>query len=540
MTTPAKELPNDVSALKGLVAEQNLNLLKKEEENERLRLQNDRLIEIVRLLRHRQFGASSEKIKAENPDQLGIFNEAELEALTPEAATEDANDTIEVTYKRRRGTPRRVALPAHLPREEVVIELPLADRVCPEGHELKEIGEEVSEQLDVVPASVKVIRTIRKKYACPCCEGHVKRAPLPLVMIPKGLAAAGLLAHIITSKYSDGLPLYRQEHMWKRAGVEIGRGTMASWMMKIGDKLIPLINLLDEELLASAVLNMDETTVQVLNEAGKTAQSKSFMWVRGRKYADAPPIVIFEYDPTRKGDVAKRLLEGYHGRVQCDGYGGYDWISRCAEMIRLGCWAHVRRKFFEAMKASKKGQGLANEAIEMIRKLYAVEEKIKDASVEGRRQARQEESTPLLSKFRAWLNEHLRKVPPTSKLGQALKYADGEWPCLTRYVEDGRCAIDNNFAENAIRPFAIGRKNWLFSDSVAGANASAAIYSILITAKLNGHNEYTYMRHLMERLPYAKKAEDFVALLPTVLKPADVPTDFGPASALAASSAPEI
>jgi hypothetical protein len=247
------------------------------------------------------------------------------------------------------------------------------------------------------------------------------------------------------------------------------------------------------------------------------------MWVRGRKYPGAPPIVLFEYDPTRSGTVAERLFLGYTGYLQADAYGGYNGICGQEGIIRVGCMAHCRRKFFEAMKTSKKGAGLANEAIEIIRKLYEIEDAIRDKEIEERHRTRTEQSKPILDEFRKWLDGHRGEVPPQSQIGMALNYAHNEWLHLVRYLDDGRLEIDNNVVENAIRPFAVGRKNWLFSDSVAGAKASAAIYSVMVSAKLNGHNEYAYFRHLLEKLPLAEKIEDFEALLPHKLKPQDIP-----------------
>ena len=510
MTVTANTLPEDVSSLKGIIADQILRLNKYEKlegEYAHLQAQNERLEEMVRLLRHQHFGKKSEKV--EDSRQLGIFNEAEVEAKEEEAGAE-----VTVTYTRRRGKPKRVAIPENLPREEIVVDLPEEEKHCPEGHDLKCIGEEVSEQLDVIPAQIKVIRTIRKKYACKQCEGHVKRAPLPKTAIPKSLAGSGLLATIATSKYGDGLPLYRQEHMWQRLGIDIPRATMATWMIKVGELLTPVMNLMEEDLLEGGFIHVDETRVQVLNEAGKLAESQSYMWVRGRSYPGAPPIVLFEYDPTRSSDVPKRLFGDYRGYLQADGYIGYDAICRQEGVIRCGCMAHCRRYFFEATKASAKGVGLATEAIGMIGKLYGIEEMIGDKSIEERHRIRQEESKPILEEIRSWLDKHLSQVPPQSHLGKALHYANHEWPSLIRYLEDGRLSIDNNFVENAIRPFAVGRKNWLFSDSVAGAKASAAIYSILVSAKLNGLNEYEYLRHLLQKLPLVEKVEDVEALLP--------------------------
>ncbi|PIS03980.1 IS66 family transposase, partial [Candidatus Peregrinibacteria bacterium CG10_big_fil_rev_8_21_14_0_10_44_7] len=473
--------------------------------------QIERLEEIVRLLKHHRFGRKSEAVKSNDQQlPLGIFNEAETETVK---VTEEPPSVTVKSY-RRRGTPKRIKLPADLPREDVIVDLAEEEKHCTEGHELKLIGEDVSEQLDVVPAQIKVIRTIRKKYACPTCGDCVKRAPLPKTAIPKSMAGPGLLAYIATSKYGDGLPLYRQEHMWQRAGIDIPRATMAAWMIKVGDLLTPLINLMEEELLESGYVQADETRVQVLKESGKLAESLSYMWVRSRAWPGVKPITIFEYDPTRSGDVAKRLFVEYQGYLQADGYEGYSAICSKAGIIRCGCMAHCRRKFFEAAKASAKGIGLANEAIEMIRKLYEIEKTIKDKKIDERHRIRLAGSKPLLDELRKWLDDNLGKVPPQSQLGKALHYAHNEWPYLIRYIDDGRLSIDNNTVENAIRPFVVGRKNWLFSDSVAGASSSAAIYSLMVSAKQNGHNEYAYFRYVLEKLPHAEKVEDFEALLP--------------------------
>lgn len=527
MNTPDDPLPEDIFSLKNIVVQQHQDLQRYEdviqqhrEELAQAKAENERLEEMVRLLRHRHFGRKSEVVREEEEaKQLGIFNEAEAIAVTSSDPTSEG----EVKSQRRLGKPKRIALPANLEREAIIMELPASERTCPEGHELKEIGEEVSEQLDVVPAKIKVIRTIRKKYACATCQEHVRRAPLPKTAIPKSMAGPGLLAYIATSKYGDGLPLYRQEHIWQRAGIEIPRATMASWMIKIGNLLAPVINLMEEDLLAGGFVHADETRVQVLNEPGKLAESQSYMWVRGRSYPGAPPIVLFEYDPSRSGEVAKRLFEDYRGYLQADAYYGYNGICEQEGIKRCGCMAHCRRKFFEATKASSKGIGLANEAIKIIRGLYDIEEVIRDKSIEDRYQTRQAKSKPILDEFRQWLDSNLGKVPPQSQLGQALSYAHNEWEYLIRYLEDGRLSIDNNMIENAIRPFAVGRKNWMFSDSVAGAKASAAIYSVIVSAKLNGHNEYAYLRHLLEKLPYAESIEHFEALLPHRLSPQDVP-----------------
>jgi transposase len=517
----ADNLPNDSTELKQIIvtlkdkcqAQENKYQAQLSENQEQLnsyQQENAQLRELVRLLKHKYFAKKSEVLHS---DQLGLFNEAE--AL---AGKTGAPPIVIKAYKR--GKPKRKPIPDHLAREEVIIELPAEERHCPEGHALMEIGQEESEQLDIIPAKIKVIKTIRKKYACKDCEGHVKLAPLPTTALPKSMAGPGLLSFIITSKYVDHLPLYRLENVFARSKIEIPRITMARWMIKCGELLQPLVNLLEEDLLDGDYLQCDETRVQVLKEKGKAASSLSYMWVRAREGPE--PIVLFDYAPTRSGDVPKELLVDFKGYLQVDGYEGYNTVCAKQDIMRLGCWAHVRRKFFEAHKASRKGQGKAAEAIALIRALYEIEAKAKELSDQARYELRQRESKPILAEIRVYLDQHNNAVPPQSVLGKAIGYTDKQWPTLIRYIEDSRLKIDNNFVENAIRPFALGRKNWLFSDTVAGAKASAILYSLIETAKAGGHEPYDYLRHVLMELPKAQTAEDITALLPYKIDPKSI------------------
>jgi len=385
---------------------------------------------------------------------------------------------------------------------------------------MKEIGEEVSEQLDIIPSQVKVIRTRRKKYGCPVCEGNIKIAPLPAKPIPKGIATAGLLSFVAISKYQDGLPLYRIENILQRNKVDIPRSTMSHWMIKVSNLLTPLLNLMSEDLISQEYLCCDETRVQVLKEEGKKPTTQSYMWVRGR--AGPNPIVLFEYDPRRNSDVPVRLLEDFKGYLQVDGYIAYNRVCSRPEITRVGCWAHVRRKFYEASKASKHGKTKSEKAILMIKNLYKIEEEIKEFPPKEKQSTRENKSKAIVNNIRKLLDENLHSVPPKSLLGKAILYAHNEWKNLTQYLENGILRIDNNFIENAIRPFAIGRKNWLFSDTVDGAKASATIYSILETAKANGHEPYSYLKNILQELPKATNLIDFEKLLPYNLKPVNI------------------
>lgn len=499
-------LPDDIETLKALVAEQQVTINKYRHENTHLREQ-------LNLLIAKRFGPSSEKTDIR---QLGLFNEAE--AAEPAQDEEDeAEQTLTVPAHTRK-KPGRKPLPDYIERVEVLHDLPEDEKVCPhDGTSLERIGEEVSEQLDVIPAKVQVLRHIRPKYACPCCRQGIKTAPMPPQPIPKSIASPGLLAHVATAKYVDALPLYRQTDILQRAGIELPRATLANWMLKLGELVLPLINLLRDNLLEYDIVQMDETTVQVLKEKDKAPSSKSYMWVQ-RGGPPGRPVLLFDYDPSRSGTVPVCLLEGYSGFLQCDGYEGYGAIGKRDGITLVGCWAHARRKFDEAIKAQgRKGKaksGRATKGMAFIQKLYGIERQAKDLTPEARLTLRQEQAVPLLSEIRTWLDRSLPEVPPKSALGKALNYLHNQWDKLVRYTEDGRLPIDNNAAERAIRPFVIGRNNWIFSDTVKGAQSSARLYSLILTAKANGHEPYRYLCHVFKELPAATSVEDFEALLP--------------------------
>jgi len=502
------QLPDDVDALKSLVANQLARNKQLTTENQRYKAQVLTLTEQLNLALARRYAASSEKL---SPDQIRLFDEAEAETQAV-APAEDETVTVPEHTRRKRG---RKPLPETLPRLEVIHELPDNERICPhDGHPLTEIGAVTSEQLDIIPAKIQVIRHIRKQYACSC--GHcIKTAALPPQPIPKSLASPGLLAHITVSKYQDALPLYRQEAILSRIGVELPRTTLANWMIQAGTLVQPLINLLRDRLLAYDILQMDETPVQVLQEPGKTAQSKSYLWLQ-RGGPPAQPVVLYDYDPGRGAEVPKRLLAGFTGYLQTDGYDGYNAVVAVNALTHVGCMAHARRKFDEAVKAQGKKQpaGKAHRGLSLIRKLYRVEKQARTLTPEDRHAHRQRHALPILDELRSWLDGSLPQVPPTSATGKALNYLHNEWDKLIRYLDDGRLEIDNNGAENAIRPFVLGRKNWLFSASVKGVNASANLYSLIETAKANGLEPYAYLRYLFTELPKSETVEGIEALLP--------------------------
>ncbi len=502
-----KHLSDDATALKKIIAEQQLNLNSKDQHIALLE-------EYIRLQRQRLFGVSSEKA----PGQAELFDEAELlgdEDAAPEAeAVPSQNPQTGHSSKKTRG---RKPLPAELPRIRIEHDLSAAEKNCPCGSQRTFIGEVTSEQLDIIPAKIQVLVHVRKKYACKTCEEGVKTAPLPPQPIPKSNASAGLLAHVVTAKYQDALPLYRQEQILKRSGIALGRNTLANWMIKCGTLVQPLLNLFNDQLLTGGIIHCDETPVQVLKEDQRSPQSKSYMWVRVSGLPDKK-IILFDYAPSRSGQIANQLLDDFSGYLQTDDYAGYHALGKQAAITHLGCWAHARRKFVDAQKvASIKGKtktGKADIALNMIGQLYGIERRIKDELPGVRQAVRQQESQVILDQLRRWLDKTLHHVLPKGALGKALGYLDKNWDKLTIYTQDGRLSIDNNRAENVIRPFVIGRKNWLFSDTDRGAKASAALYSLIETAKANQLEPYTYLQHIFKDLPTAQSLEDIEALLP--------------------------
>ena len=530
------ELPDDIVTLKALVRQQAAQLAEHEAalrherarlaERERGIVRRDTTIEQLRaklhLLLARRFGASAETI---GDAQLGLFNEAEAEALCEEeqeAGEQEAASTVAAHSRQR---PRRKPLPQDLPRVEIHHELPEAERQCPKhGVALERFAEDSCEQLDIIPARVQVLRHIRAKYRCPCCEGRIHTAPLPAQPIAKSLASPGLLAYIAAAKFVLAQPLYRQQKELQRLGCTLSRTTLAVWMVRCGQLVQPLINLLREQLLEAPYLLMDETTVQVLKEAGKAPETKSYLWVQMDPRTEQP-VILFDYDPTRSSAVPVRLLEGFTGALHTDAYRGYDGAIKAGELTRLYCFAHARRKFVDVIKSlglnPKKlptppppAARRALKAIDFIKTLYVIERRIKDKPPDERRAVRQRDSLPVLEKLHAWAKKTEPLIMDGSELGKALRYLNRHWDGLTRYVEDGRYGIDTNPVENAIRPFAIGRKNWNFSDTVAGATSSANLYSLIETAKANGLDPYGYLRHVFTMLPSAITLEHVEALLP--------------------------
>jgi transposase len=496
----ASQAPADNAAIAARLAarEERIQLL--EEEN--------------RWLKAQLFGRSSEKMPREqiHPEQARLFNEIEATA----EANPQAPETVRIPAHERAKRGRK-KLAADLPRVEILHDLSAAEKICPvDGTALERIGVEASEQLEFIPAKLRVLKHLRPKYICPCCHAGVRIAPLPVTLFPKSILTPSLAAHIVTAKFVDGTPLYRQEPQFERLGVPLGRGTMALWMIRIGGLfIVPLINLLNERLLAQSVIHCDETRLQVL-KSEKAPSADHWMWVR----AAGPPgqrIVLFDYDPSRGGAVPMRLLEGYRGVLVTDGYGAYDGAAEALKLTHAGCMAHSRRYFDEARKASSEASH-AKAALELIGRLSLIERTLwdrdKPLTPAQRIEIRQQQCAPIMQDFHAWLEALAPKVLPESRLGKAVFYTLGQWSKLSVFLTHGEVPMTNNRCENAIRPFVVGRKGWLFSDTVKGAVASANLYSLVETCKANGLEPHAYLTLLFERLPHLKTVEDYEAVLP--------------------------
>lgn len=488
-----EDLPNDIEELKKILKLKNQQLHSKDQHISELK-------DTIFLLQRRKFAPTSEQIK--NEAQLLMFDE--VEDIIEDNSSEANSETEVKGHTRKRG--KRKPLPASLPREEIIYDLPEGKK---DG--LKCIGEDRSEKIKIVPAKISIIVTVRKKYAPISGDGKIITAKSPKELLPKTMASASLAAYIITSKYVDALPLYRQEKIFERISAELKRQTMARWLIKISDQLVPLYNLMQEKLLESNYIQMDETRVQVLKEDGKKATSKSYMWVRSLPGSE--PIILYDYAPTRASSVPIELLEGYSGVLQVDGYDAYARICEDNNLIRAGCWDHARRKFFDAQKTSN-GKGIGKKVVDILKKVYQLEKKIQFFSLEDKLKVRQEKTKPILDKLKEWIDETRQKITPSSVAGKAVNYAYNEWKYLIVFLDHPEVNISNSLVENSIRPFAIGRKNWLFSNSVSGAKASAMYYSIIETAKANGFEPFDYLNKMLDKLPQAESVDDFERLLP--------------------------
>jgi transposase len=472
-----------------------------------LRHENAALKNIIELMQRNQFGSTSEKVLP--PDQL-LFNEIEVES---KSAIPEQTELI--TYTRKKGRGAKKPLPENLPREEVTIDLPESEKICPhDGSPLKEIGVETTEKLKIIPAQVSVVIENRKKYACPSCQSHMAQARANSIL-PGTIATVELISFLIFSKFFQGLPLYRIEELFKLQGIDLKRGTMASWLIKVAEKLQPIWNILEEWALGSGYMGIDATSIQVLKEKDRMPQTKSSMWARGSPELG---IVLFDYNISNAGHVAESLIAGFSGTLQADAHRGYNRLD--GKVQRLGCMMHARRKFHEAFLVDKKQPGLSLDAINMIKKIYRLEEAFKEQglALEQRHQARELELRPRMEKFRDWCEKHRPKVLPSGPLGIGINYFLDEYEYLAGFLENGRFEIDNGWIERAIRKFAIGRNNWLFCDTIDGARASGLFYSLVVTAKLNKKNPFEVMVEILNGINGAKTIDEFERLARLLVK----------------------
>ncbi len=511
-----RELPGDIiNYISDLETDNNsLHIKSVSLENETIILKEtiENLQAKLQLALFRKYGRSSEKI---DPLQIEFFEVPE----TDEEPVEEVETTVASHTRRKKG---RKPLDPAIPREIIVHDIDEDNKICGCGHNLVKVGEEITERLQIIPEKVYVEQHVRPKYACRYCEGSgdeenpvFRIAPTPPTMIPGSISTAGLLAFIFVNKFVDHLPFYRQEKRFERIGAHISRQNMSNWSLKVYDKLKPLEKLLKKEVKTGSYIQMDETPLQVMGEEGRPDISKSYMWL-AKGGPPETPIVYYNYQETRKAAFVKDFLDNYSGFLQSDGYKGYDSaIKGNKDIIHVGCLAHARRKFFDATKASKK-TGSANIAIKKIANIYRKENEIKNLDLEENKflKRRITEVKPLLDDFKKWLDDKAQKVRPTSDTGKAIAYTLGQWTKIIKYLECSELSPDNNAAERSIKPFVTGRKNWLFSGSPTGANASALLFSLIETAKANDLNPYGYLKWIFEETPLIKSDAQFEKFLP--------------------------
>lgn len=476
-------------------------------------------------LRKKLYGRRSEKTSVlSDATQLNLFNEAEVEAKAG-AREPQLQETEVKAHRRKKQKGHKEELISSLPHEKEVCDVPEEERKCPRhpGVSLVPLGEKlIRTEVRHIPAQIKVVEIWQKSYQCPACreEDHftVMKGKVPQALLPQSIASASSVAEIIHQKYELGVPLYRQEPLWKSMGLSLPRARMAYWLIALNrDYLSSLAGYMHQLLLRQPVLHCDETVVQVMNEEGRRNTTKSYMWVMcSGPFSDMPPIRLFRYRPGRSGDFARELLTGFHGVLVRDQYGGYNKVE---DITPAGCWAHLRRKFIEASPkgADEPPETLTGQAILQIRKIFEIERDLQDHTPEERQKERQERAKPLVDAFFAWVESHRPEVTAKCKLREAMDYALNGRKTYYTYLENGLVSQTNAAAENSIRPFAVGRKNWLFSNSPKGADASASIYSLIETCKANKVEPYRYFEYILIRLPNnssPKTAEDFERYMP--------------------------
>lgn len=511
-----KELRDFTAQLIGQIAnleKNNAQLLgsvtQKDRENLNLKTLNDKLTYEIAILRRHKFGRASESL---NTLQISLLNdvvEADLAGIEEELAR------VESPSKRAsKQQPKRTPLPPELPR--IVIQHEPDNTQCTCGCQLKRIGEDVSEKLDYTPGIFTVEQHVRGKWTCVSCES-ITQAAVPAQVIDKGIPTSGLLAQVLIAKYADHLPLYRQEKIFERAGLAIARSTLADWVGRCGVALQPVVDAMREDLLTEPILHADETPVPMLSP-GKKKTHRAYIWAYANTADTDKPIVIYDFTETRAGKHARAFLDEWRGQLVCDDFGGYK-AGFAGGITEVGCMAHARRKFYDLNKSKK--SLIAEQALLIIAQLYDVERIIQYMDPQQRLCYRSEHTRPILDKLHHWLISHRQQVLEGSPIANAIDYSLNRWTALIRYCEDGALPIDNNRAENQIRPWALGRKNWLFAGSLRSGQRAAAVMSLIQSAKLNGHEPYSYLKDVLDRLP-TTKASQISELLPYHWKPVNL------------------
>ena len=512
---PTAALLEAINELNKVIESLNKQLQQKEEEAARIQKERDLEIKLLReqieYFKKQKFGPKSEKTSVITgqlvmPEVLekGQFDEAE------ESAEEDVLPEITTKKKTRKGYSREKVL-ASLPTEERIYGLSEEDKVCSvDGSKLSYVGKKyLRAEIEYIPATVKVIHVYKENWECRTCRAaersYIQEASVPQPLLQHSMASPSSVAWTMYQKYVNHLPLYRQSKDWSNLGLEISRGTLSSWIIKTADEYLkPVVDQLRTHLLKENCLHVDETPVQVLKEPGRNNRTKSYMWVYSTIAESKAPIRIYDYCPGRSAEFVVEFLKDYSGFLHVDAYSAYGKVKNATLCY---CWAHARRKYADAMPKDLKSKEatLVKQGLEFCNKLFKLEDKLKSLAPEERKEQRFLLEKPVLEAYWSWVETTLATIPPKSKFGQALQYSLNQKTGLMNYLMDGHCQISNNTAENSIRPFTVGRKNWLFSGSPKGAASSAAVYSIVETAKANGLNPHKYLQKLLEELPRMKE-----------------------------------
>jgi transposase len=519
------EIKKYIACLEHQVKQAEQNIIQFEKKVAVLEQENNYLQEKLKLALFRQFTRHAEKFTGEG--QMPLFDAGE--AAVPKVPKQPCGkETVSGYTRTKRG---RKPIDEHIPRVDEIIDISEEEKQCGCGSPLVCIGEDITERLVMVPEQVYVLRYHVKKYACHECEGSgdeekpaVRTGKVPENIISGSIATPELLSYIFTRKYCEYVPYYRQEAAFHRIGVELSRQNMANWQQRVCEKLRPLLGLIKEHLRSGNVVQMDETTMAVMNEAGRENRQTSYMWL-ARGGPPGKPALWYEYRETREKKHIGEILGGFRGYLQSDGYGAYESAEKdLTGVVHVSCFAHTRRRFFEAMKITAQ-PGLADTALSRIKGLYTVErelrERLKDKKINAEEftEQRRQRCGPILKAFHEWLEENAGAVPESSKIGDAIRYALKEWPGLERYVEDWQLTPDNNACERGIRPFVMGRKNWVMSGSPAGAQSSCELYTLIETAKANNRNPAKYLTNIFQKAAAMKSADDWGQLLPWNLAP---------------------